>query len=712
MATVIDELITVLSFRGDATGIQNTRTRIQGMSQDVAAAARGFGILGGAIVAAGAGALSQFIPFEDQIAKIRGLVGVSNEELDGMVPRIHKIGAATGVGPDKLADALFRITSNGLRGAEAMDVLERSANAQAIGLGDAAVSANVATSAINAYGSENLTAAQIFDQLTAGIRLGNLETDQLAGSIDRLLPTTSALGIEFHEITGLMSAMSRTGTDANQSVTQLGQVMFTLLQPSVEAEDVLARFGFTARQLREHIGEHGLLQTLELLRNSFGDNDEAIGDVFGNIRAFRGVIDLLGPNLSVTQEIMADMADTTGELDGAFERSETRGRDLRRTMAQLQSGAILLGNALAPIVDMVVGPLTAGIRRFTELLDSDNVAVQRVAQAVFIFGGILLGLSGTLFAVAGAMRVFAFSIAPVTGLVSFLRGSLILLRVQLLALAVQQYATAAATWLLNAATTSLTLTNIRHQAGLLLLRAQLFALAIAQHATTVAQWALNIAMYANPVGLIILGIVALIAILVAVGLVVWKFRDAIMDGLGAAWNWIKDNWPLLLALLIGPFGLAVFAIWKYRDEIIAIIMGLVDKIKEIWEPVGEILGNVTGGVRGAVGSVGGVLGFAEGGVVPGPTGQPRAAIVHGGEGIFSVAMMRRLSMGPEALAPALPPPVPAYGGAGRSFTVEVGGITVHVGAGADGDEIAATVSRVLADQLNDLVTDTDGPIER
>ena len=140
---------------------------------------------------------------------------------------------------------------------------------------------------------------------------------------------------------------------------------------------------------------------------------------------------------------------------------------------------------------------------------------------------------------------------------------------------------------------------------------------------------------------------------------------------------------------------------------------MVDKIKEIWEPVGEILGNVTGGVRGAVGSVGGVLGFAEGGVVPGPAGQPRAAIVHGGEGIFSVDMMRRLSLGPEALAPALPPPAPAFGGgAQRSFTVEVGGITVHVGAGADGDEIAATVSRVLADQLNDLVTDTDGPIAR
>ena len=129
------------------------------MSQDVAAAARGLGILGGAIVAAGAGALSQFVPFEDRLATIKGLVGVSNDELDEMVPRLHGIGAATGVGPQKLADALFFITSNGLRAASPWKQWtgppERSRRA-----GEAETSAQLATSAINAYGEENLSATQ------------------------------------------------------------------------------------------------------------------------------------------------------------------------------------------------------------------------------------------------------------------------------------------------------------------------------------------------------------------------------------------------------------------------------------------------------------------------------------------------------------------------------------------------------------------------
>ena len=166
---------------------------------------------------------------------------------------------------------------------------------------------------------------------------------------------------------------------------------------------------------------------------------------------------------------------------------------------------------------------------------------------------------------------------------------------------------------------------------------------------TAAQWALNIAMYANPVGLIILGIVALIAILAAVAYAVWKFRDAILDGLGAAWNWIKDNWPLLLAILTGPFGLAIWAIWKFRDQIFDVILGIFNRVKGLWNDLLGIFGlggdsevtvnaNVNRINTGAPQPP--VLGFAEGGVVPGAKGAAVPAIVHGGETVLPAGPLR------------------------------------------------------------------------
>lgn len=93
---------------------------------------------------------------------------------------------------------------------------------------------------------------------------------------------------------------------------------------------------------------------------------------------------------------------------------------------------------------------------------------------------------------------------------------------------------------------------------------------------TAAQWLFNAAMDANPIVLLVVAIVALVAIIVLVlvktGLLkaawvelkriasdVW---NGILAGVKAVWGWIKTNWPLLLAILTGPLGLAVLAIAK------------------------------------------------------------------------------------------------------------------------------------------------------
>ena len=80
----------------------------------------------------------------------------------------------------------------------------------------------------------------------------------------------------------------------------------------------------------------------------------------------------------------------------------------------------------------------------------------------------------------------------------------------------------------------------------------------------------------NPLGLIITAIALLVAGLIwAYNNVDW-FREFVDKAFGlittaisAAFNWVKDNWPLLLAILTGPIGLAVLMIVKHWDDIVA-----------------------------------------------------------------------------------------------------------------------------------------------
>jgi phage-related minor tail protein len=104
-------------------------------------------------------------------------------------------------------------------------------------------------------------------------------------------------------------------------------------------------------------------------------------------------------------------------------------------------------------------------------------------------------------------------------------------------------------------------------------------------AWTAAQWLLNAAMTANPLGLVVLLIVGLIAVFVLALKHSDQFRKIVTGAFHAVWaavqsvfGWIKGHWPLLLAILTGPIGLAVLFIVRHWDQIIGVVKGLPGRI--------------------------------------------------------------------------------------------------------------------------------------
>lgn len=115
-------------------------------------------------------------------------------------------------------------------------------------------------------------------------------------------------------------------------------------------------------------------------------------------------------------------------------------------------------------------------------------------------------------------------------------------------------------------------------------------LGLVTQAQTGSQIALNTAMLANPIGIVIAAIIAIIA----VGVLLWKNWDTVTEYAGKLWdaiksvfNWAKENWPLLLAILTGPIGLAVLAITKNFDKIKEKAKDIIDAVKNIFDDLPE-----------------------------------------------------------------------------------------------------------------------------
>ena len=67
--------------------------------------------------------------------------------------------------------------------------------------------------------------------------------------------------------------------------------------------------------------------------------------------------------------------------------------------------------------------------------------------------------------------------------------------------------------------------------------------------------------------------------------IVIGLKDKVVEAFNSVIDWVKSNWPLLLAILAGPFGLAVYAIIKNKDEILEVISGLKNKVVEIFNSI-------------------------------------------------------------------------------------------------------------------------------
>lgn len=114
------------------------------------------------------------------------------------------------------------------------------------------------------------------------------------------------------------------------------------------------------------------------------------------------------------------------------------------------------------------------------------------------------------------------------------------------------------------------------------------AMAVARIATlawAAAMWLLNAAT--GPIGLIVLAIVALIAIIILVvkhhetiqrvAIAVWNnIKNFISQAVAFIVNFVKSHWQLLLAILLGPLGIALGFIIKYWSQIKSFISNAVN----------------------------------------------------------------------------------------------------------------------------------------
>lgn len=349
------------------------------------------------MAAVGAAALKMAMKFESAMVRMETLVGMQASEMAGWADQVKRMAGEVGKSAVELAEALFFITSAGIRDAKALDVLENSAKAASVGLGETKDVAFAAVSAMNAYGQANLAAGDAVGVLIRTVREGNLEAKTLPMAFGRLLPIAAAMGIEFHEAGAGIAAMTRAGVSARLAAFGLRAVMLSLLAPTKGARKAADQMGLSFEHLAQVAREEGVIYALNQMKDATDAHGRSLKDLIPSHRAFTAALQLVGENSEDVIKIFGELKKSSEQdVEDTFNRAaETTEITLAQAMGKLSAAAIDLGENLAFVVDHFAGladVAASAASLFNSMPNWFKDTATALGSVVFALGPIMYGL--------------------------------------------------------------------------------------------------------------------------------------------------------------------------------------------------------------------------------------------------------------------------------------------------------------------------------
>jgi TP901 family phage tail tape measure protein len=358
------------------------------------------------LLAVGAAGVKLAVDFGSSMTKIRTLVGASAKELKSYEKSVLELSNTTGVAADELAQGLFFITSAGLSGQAAIDALEVSAKGAAMGMGEMADIGNALTSIMTAYADEGMTAAMGGDLLHETLKQGKFEAGEFMKKLGTVIPTAAAAGVSFEELGAASATMSKLSGDASGTLTSMNSLMMKLLNPSKQQKDILEEIGISSAELGKMMDD-SLMGTLQFLFKNLEGNNEMLMKVFGSSKAVTGALATMGLQSETYKEVLDGMNQSQGNVsEGMKILANDAGFKMKKALNSTKLILMDIGDKVMPLVLKAVEKVQAGMQWWQSLDES----VKNTAISIGIF---LAALGPTIALIGSLATAFAFLISPI-----------------------------------------------------------------------------------------------------------------------------------------------------------------------------------------------------------------------------------------------------------------------------------------------------------
>ena len=229
--------------------------------------------------------LKAFADFETSLARVSTML---DDQTAHFLPEYEKQIAALairyGQTTKALAKGTFDIISGSFEAADAMEFLETATRSAIGGFTDVATSVKAMVAILNAYGMSADEAGRVTDVMSAIVKKGVIEYEELASTIGQVVPIAAAAGLSLEELAAGIATITQKGVSARVTMTALKAIITTFLAPTPEAVKQAEKFGLLLNATT--LSTLGLTGALGKLQDATSEETAAI---FSNVRALLGV---------------------------------------------------------------------------------------------------------------------------------------------------------------------------------------------------------------------------------------------------------------------------------------------------------------------------------------------------------------------------------------------------------------------------------------
>ena len=360
-----------------------------------------------AVAGIGTAAAVSAVNFEDAMAKVSTIADTTEVPLDELRSQILALSSQTGISANEIADNVYNAISAGQKTGDAVNFVTNSTKLAKAGFADAGAALDVLTTILNAYGMEASEVTNVSDMLIQTQNLGKTTVAELSSSMGKVIPTANAYHVQLDQLCAGYAKMTANGVATAESTTYMNSMLNELGKRGTTVSDILKeKTGKSFAELMENGAS--LADVLSILKESADEQNLSFGDLWSSAEAGKAGLILLGDSAEDFNSTLAQMRESTGATESAFEKLQTNSSKINKAVNAVKNTFIILGGVILDTFSPAIDAVTGGIQKLCGWISSLPSGI----QAIIVVIGTLIAAAGPLLVVLGTLMTSIGSLAP------------------------------------------------------------------------------------------------------------------------------------------------------------------------------------------------------------------------------------------------------------------------------------------------------------